>query len=323
MSENKDKKILLEIKNLKKYFTTPLGTLHAVDNISFTIEEGRTLGMVGESGCGKTTTGRAILRLVQPTSGEVIFDGIDITKLPNNKLRKMRSRMQLIFQDPYSSLDPRMSIAKNIAEPLIIHKAIKGKRKIEEKVRELMKMVELSERLYNAYPNELDGGRRQRVGIARALALNPQFIVCDEPVSALDVSVQAQILNLLQDLQDKLKLTYLFITHDMSVVKHISDDIVVMYLGQTVEKCSADDLFEHQYHPYTKALISSIPTPKITKDKKTEFIKGEITSPINPKNACRFSERCNFSKDICNNQNPDFREIKSNRFVACHFAEEM
>ena len=323
MPENKDKKILLEIKNLKKYFSTPSGTLHAVDNVSFTIEEGRTLGMVGESGCGKTTTGRAILRLVQPTSGEVIFDGVDITKLPNKKLREIRSRMQLIFQDPYSSLDPRMSIAKNIAEPLIIHKAIKGKMKIEEKVRELMEMVELSERLYSAYPNELDGGRRQRVGIARALALNPQFIVCDEPVSALDVSVQAQILNLLQDLQDKLKLTYLFITHDMSVVKHISDDIVVMYLGETVEKCSADDLFEHQYHPYTKALISSIPTPEITKIKKTEFLKGEIVSPINPKNACRFSERCNFAKDICYNQNPDFREIKPNRFVACHFAEEM
>ena len=323
MPENKDKKILLEIKNLKKYFSTPSGTLHAVDNVSFTIEEGRTLGMVGESGCGKTTTGRAILRLVQPTSGEVIFDGVDITKLPNKKLREIRSRMQLIFQDPYSSLDPRMSIAKNIAEPLIIHKAIKGKMKIEEKVRELMEMVELSERLYSAYPNELDGGRRQRVGIARALALNPQFIVCDEPVSALDVSVQAQILNLLQDLQDKLKLTYLFITHDMSVVKHISDDIVVMYLGETVEKCSADDLFEHQYHPYTKALISSIPTPEITKIKKTEFLKGEIVSPINPKNACRFSERCNFAKDICYNQNPDFREIKANRFVACHFAEEM
>ena len=323
MPENKDKKILLEIKNLKKYFSTPSGTLHAVDNVSFTIEEGRTLGMVGESGCGKTTTGRAILRLVQPTSGEVIFDGVDITKLPNKKLREIRSRMQLIFQDPYSSLDPRMSIAKNIAEPLIRHKAIKGKMKIEEKVRELMEMVELSERLYSAYPNELDGGRRQRVGIARALALNPQFIVCDEPVSALDVSVQAQILNLLQDLQDKLKLTYLFITHDMSVVKHISDDIVVMYLGETVEKCSADDLFEHQYHPYTKALISSIPTPEITKIKKTEFLKGEIVSPINPKNACRFSERCNFAKDICYNQNPDFREIKANRFVACHFAEEM
>jgi peptide/nickel transport system ATP-binding protein len=323
MSENKDNKILLEVKNLKKYFSTPTGNLHAVDNVSFTIEEGKTLGMVGESGCGKSTTGRTILRLLEPTDGEIIFDGVNITKLPSNKLRDLRSRMQLIFQDPYSSLDPRMSIAKNIAEPLIIHKTVIGRKKIEEKVRELMDMVELSARVYNAYPNELDGGRRQRVGIARALSLNPQFIVCDEPVSALDVSVQAQILNLLQDLQDKLKLTYLFVTHDMSVVKHISDDIVVMYLGETVEKCDADELFKHQYHPYTKALISAIPIPEIGEKKKTEFIKGEIFSPIEPKNACRFAERCNFAKDICYNENPDFREIKPNRFVACHFAENM
>lgn len=320
---NKNKKVILEVKNLKKYFPTPKGTLHAVDNVSFTICEGKTLGMVGESGCGKTTTGRTILRLIQPTDGSIFFEGTDITELPANRIRELRSRMQIIFQDPYSSLDPRMSIARNIAEPLIIHKKVRGKKAIEKRVKELMEMVELADRLYGAYPNELDGGRRQRVGIARALALNPKFIVCDEPVSALDVSVQAQILNLLQDLQESLGLTYLFVTHDMSVVKHISDDIVVMYLGEVVEKSSANELFEHQYHPYTKALISAIPVPDIDERKKPVFIKGEIASPIEPKNCCRFADRCDFAKDICKAERPEFREIKPDRFVACHFADNM
>ena len=320
---NKKEKVILEIKNLKKYFYTAKGVLHAVDNVSFTINEGKTLGMVGESGCGKTTTGRTILRLIQPTSGSIIFDGIDITSLSKNKIRELRSKMQIIFQDPYSSLNPRMSISRNIAEPLIIHKLVKGKKELEKRVKELMDQVELADRLYDAYPNELDGGRRQRVGIARALALNPKFIVCDEPVSALDVSVQAQILNLLQDLQENLGLTYLFVTHDMSVVKHISDDIVVMYLGEVVEKASSDELFEHQYHPYTKALISAIPVPEINKNNKPVFIRGEIASPIDPKECCRFADRCDYAKDICKKEKPELREIKPNRFVACHFADSM
>ena len=320
---NKKEKVILEIKNLKKYFYTAKGVLHAVDNVSFTINEGKTLGMVGESGCGKTTTGRTILRLIQPTSGSIIFDGIDITSLSKNKIRELRSKMQIIFQDPYSSLNPRMSISRNIAEPLIIHKLVKGKKELEKRVKELMDQVELADRLYDAYPNELDGGRRQRVGIARALALNPKFIVCDEPVSALDVSVQAQILNLLQDLQENLGLTYLFVTHDMSVVKHISDDIVVMYLGEVVEKASSDELFEHQYHPYTKALISAIPVPEINKNNKPVFIRGEIASPIDPKECCSFADRCDYAKDICKKEKPELREIKPNRFVACHFADSM
>lgn len=320
---NNEKKIILDVRNLKKYFSTPKGTLHAVDDVTFTIKEGETLGMVGESGCGKTTTGRTILNLIHPTSGNVFFDGVDITSLPKEKMRLMRARMQIIFQDPYSSLDPRMSVARNIAEPLVVHNVFKSKKEIENKVKELMEMVELADRLYGAYPNELDGGRRQRVGVARALALNPKFIVCDEPVSALDVSVQAQILNLLQDLQEKLGLTYLFVTHDMSVVKHISNDIVVMYLGQIVEKAPSEELFDHQFHPYTKALISAIPVMEVNKNREPVFLKGEISSPIDPKDCCRFSERCLFVKDICRNECPKLREFKEGRFVACHFAEDM
>lgn len=322
-NEEKDEKTIIDVRNLKKYFHTPKGTLHAVDDVSFKICEGKTLGMVGESGCGKTTTGRAILRLIEPTGGHIFFDGVDITELSKNKIRELRSRMQIIFQDPYSSLDPRMSIAKNIAEPLIVHKTFRGKKSIEKRVKELMEMVELADRLYGAYPNELDGGRRQRVGIARALALNPKFIVCDEPVSALDVSVQAQILNLLQDLQDGLGLTYLFVTHDMSVVKHVSDDIVVMYLGEIVEKASASELFERQYHPYTKALISAIPVAEVDERKNPVFIKGEIASPIDPKYCCRFADRCDYAKDICKSEKPKLIEVKPGRFVSCHFSDSM
>ena len=252
---------ILEVKNLKKYFKTARGTLHAVDDVSFTIERGKTLGIVGESGCGKSTTGRAILRLLEPTSGQVIFDGKDITALKAVEMRKMRSDMQIIFQDPFSSLDPRKTVSQTIAEPIIENKILKDKKAIEARVKELMETVGLAQRLVNTYPHELDGGRRQRIGIARALAMNPKFIVCDEPVSALDVSIQAQILNLLQDLKEQMGLSFIFITHDLSVVNHFADEIAVMYLGQLIEKAPTEELFDHPIHPYTRALLSAIPIP--------------------------------------------------------------
>lgn len=254
---------LIEVKNLKKYFETSGGTLHAVDDVSFTIPKARTLGVVGESGCGKSTLGRTIIRLTDPTSGEVVFDGEDITKIKKKELKRLRVHMQMIFQDPYASLDPRMDVEQLIAEPLLTHKLYKTKAEAMDRVHELMDTVGLAKRLRGSYPHELDGGRRQRIGIARALSLNPEFIVCDEPVSALDVSIQAQILNLLQDLQEEHQLTYMFITHDMSVVKHISDEICVMYLGQIVEKADAKTIFANPIHPYTQALLSAIPIPNI------------------------------------------------------------
>ena len=323
MNNKKENRPILEVRNLKKYFETPRGLLHAVDDVSFDIEEGRTLGMVGESGCGKTTAGRSILRLVEPTSGSVVFEGIDVLKTEKKELRLLRERMQIIFQDPYASLNPRMSVTQIIAEPLVIHKRVAGKKELEKRVRELMETVELADRLYNAYPHELDGGRRQRIGIARALALEPKFLVCDEPVSALDVSVQAQILNLMQDLQAKLGLTYLFVTHDMSVVRHISDDIVVMYLGQMVEKAPSEELFRKQLHPYTQALIGAIPslTPGDARD--DAVLKGEINSPIDPKPGCRFAARCPFVRERCTERDPEFRELEPRRFVACFRAEEI
>jgi len=308
----------LEVHNLKKYFKTPRGMLHAVDDISFSIEKGRTLGIVGESGCGKSTTGRVILRLLDPTNGEIIFEGRDISKISQRELRKLRAEMQIIFQDPFSSLDPRKTINQIISEPIIVNKIIKSKKAIEERVLELMETVGLAERLINTYPHELDGGRRQRIGIARALAMNPKFIVCDEPVSALDVSIQAQILNLLQRLQKQYGLTYMFITHDLAVVNYFSDDIAVMYLGQIVEKAPAEDLFENPVHPYTKALLSAIPIPETGKKPKRFLLKGEISSPINPKNECRFSKRCSFVVEKCKNSCPGLREIKPEHFVACH-----
>ena len=254
---------LLEVKNLKKYFNTPRGLLHAVDDVTFTLERGKTLGVVGESGCGKSTTGRSILRLLEPTGGEVLFEGQDITKLSAEEMRKKRKDMQIIFQDPYSSINPRKTVGQIIADPLEINKIITDKNQMEKRVRELMEIVGLADRLYGTYPHELDGGRRQRIGIARALALEPKFIVCDEPVSALDVSIQAQILNLLKDLQEELGLTYMFITHDLSVVNCFSDEIIVMYLGQVVEHATAEDLFANPMHPYTKALLSAIPVPSL------------------------------------------------------------
>ncbi len=315
---------ILEVKGLKKHFPTPKGTVHAVDGVDFKIEKGKTLGIVGESGCGKSTTGRLVLRLLEPTEGNVLFEGKDIAHLNKKELNKIREDIQIIFQDPYASLNPRMSVGEIIAEPLVIHKVFgKDKAKIEEKVRELMKLVGLADRLYGSFPHELDGGRRQRIGIARALALDPKFIVCDEPVSALDVSIQAQILNLMKDLQDRLGLTYMFITHDMSVVKHFSDDILVMYLGLEIEKASSKELFKKNYHPYTKALLSAIPIPNIDIKQERIALKGEITSPIDPKPGCRFAARCPYAEDKCFSDNPVFEEIEPNHFVACHFVREI
>ena len=318
MAEN-----ILEVKHLKKYFKTARGTLHAVDDVSFTIEKGKTLGIVGESGCGKSTTGRAILRLLEPTDGQVIFNGQDITALSSSKMRQMRRDMQIIFQDPFSSLDPKKTVSQTIAEPIIENKILKDKKAIDARVRELMATVGLAERLVNAYPHELDGGRRQRIGIARAMAVNPEFIVCDEPVSALDVSIQAQILNLLQDLQEKMELTFMFITHDLSVVNHFSDDIAVMYLGQLVEKAPAEELFAHPLHPYTKALFSAIPIPDPDDQSERIIIKGEITSPINLPDACHFAPRCQYCKENCHHGNPALVEVRPNHFVACSCVEEI
>jgi peptide/nickel transport system ATP-binding protein len=323
MSERGAGDPVLRVHNLKKYFQTSQGSLHAVDDVSFDIEEGRTLGVVGESGCGKTTTGRAILRLVEPTSGSVYFDGVDIVSVSRARLRSLRERMQIIFQDPYTSLDPRMTVSRIIAEPLIIHRRERGKKALERRVRALMDTVELAERLFDAYPHELDGGRRQRIGIARALALEPKFLVCDEPVSALDVSVQAQILNLMQDLQDRLDLTYMFVTHDMSVVKHISDDIAVMYLGQIVEKSRAKELFKRQFHPYTRALISAIPKIDSSGHGEDIILHGEIGSPVEPKPGCRFAPRCQYAENKCSKADPVLKEIEEYRFVACWRAGEV
>ena len=312
---------ILEVKNLKKYFSTPKGMLHAVDDVTFTIEEGKTLGVVGESGCGKSTTGRAILRLHEPTSGQVIFNGEDILKKDANEMRLLRRQMQLIFQDPYASLDPRNTVSEIIGEPLKLQKIIPDKAKRLEKVYELMETVGLAERLVNTYPHELDGGRRQRIGIARALAMEPKFIVCDEPVSALDVSIQAQILNLMQDLQEQMGLTYMFITHDLSVVHHFADDIAVMYLGQLIEKAPSGLLFDKPTHPYTQALLSAIPVPSLNKKRERILLKGEITSPINPKPGCRFAARCPYATDRCRSEEPKLKEIEPNHFVACHLCD--
>jgi len=309
--------VILEVKNLKKYFKTPNGLLHAVDDVSFTIEKGKTLGVVGESGCGKSTTGRTILRLIEPTAGQVIFNGVDVTSLSKEELRRSRSEMQLIFQDPFSSLDPRKTVSQTIAEPIIYNKLIQGKENVEKRVLELMETVGLAERLYGAYPHELDGGRRQRIGIARALAMNPKFIVCDEPVSALDVSIQAQILNLLDELQEELGLTYMFITHDLAVVNHFADDIAVMYLGQLVEKAPAEELFANPLHPYTQALLSAIPIPDTSVHRERIRLKGEITSPIEPKDECRFAARCPYANEGCRCGTPALKEVSPGHFLAC------
>lgn len=312
---------LLEVKRLKKYFQTPKGMLHAVDDVSFSIQRGKTLGVVGESGCGKSTTGRTILRLLEPTDGQVLFRGEDISRLSPEEMRKKRREMQIIFQDPFSSLNPRMTVSQTIEEPLRLHNMIPDKYKRQQRVAELMDTVGLARRLYNTYPHELDGGRRQRIGIARALALDPKFIVCDEPVSALDVSIQAQILNLMKELQSELGLTYMFITHDLSVVYHFSDDIAVMYLGQLIEKAPSDKLFAHPIHPYTKALLSAIPIPSLHHRSERIIMKGEITSPVNPKAACRFANRCAYAAEHCHKEEPHLIEVEPNHFVSCFLTE--
>ena len=313
---------ILEVKHLKKYFKTARGTLHAVDDVSFTIEKGKTLGIVGESGCGKSTTGRAILRLLEPTDGQVIFNGQDITALSSSKMRQMRRDMQIIFQDPFSSLDPKKTVSQTIAEPIIENKILKDKKAIDARVRELMATVGLAERLVNAYPHELDGGRRQRIGIARALAMEPKFIVCDEPVSALDVSIQAQILNLLQELKEQMGLTFIFITHDLSVVNHFADEIAVMYLGQLIEKAPTEELFDHPVHPYTRALLSAIPIPEVGIERPERILlRGEISSPIDPPDECRFAKRCNYVCDQCHKSCPQLVEISEGHFVSCHLWE--
>lgn len=309
---------LIQTKDLKKYFKTGTGMLHAVDNVNLSIEKGQTLGVVGESGCGKSTLGRTILRLLPATGGSVFFDGKDVQKLGTSEMKRMRSEMQIIFQDPYASLNPRLSVSQIIEEPLKVNHIYKNKEEKDRKILELMDTVGLARRLANSYPHELDGGRRQRIGVARALALNPSFIVCDEPVSALDVSIQAQVLNLMMDLQDSMGLTYMFITHDLSVVRHISTHIAVMYLGQVVEYAPSHQLFDDPKHPYTKALLSAIPIPDLAyRNKKRELIKGEITSPIDPKSGCRFAARCPHAGEKCTQKDLRLTDIGPEHQVAC------
>lgn len=314
---------MLEAKNLKKYFNTKRGLLHAVDDVNFSILQGETLGLVGESGCGKSTIGRVLLRLLEATSGEIIFDGQDICKLEKEELRQVRRKMQIVFQDPYASLDGRKSVFESIGEPLRVQKIFNNKADYEQRVYELMDTAGLAKRLANSYPHELDGGRRQRVGIARALALNPSFVVLDEPVSALDVSIQAQVLNLMEELQENFGLTYLFISHDLSVVKHISDNIAVMYLGKIVEKCDYKELFNNPTHPYTQALLSAVPVASIDVEINRIILEGDVPSPINPKPGCRFAGRCRYCKDICKETTPELLEYSPNHFVACHFAGQV
>ncbi len=312
---NQNETPILEVQNLKKYFNVSAGTLHAVDDVSFKIYKGKTLGVVGESGCGKSTLGRTVLHLLESTSGKIFFEGKDITKVNRHELTQVRRDMQFIFQDPFSSLNPRKTVGEAIADPLMLLKGEKGSQLFEDVIR-MMDTVGLARRLYNTYPHELDGGRRQRIGIARAISVNPKFIVCDEPVSALDVSIQAQVLNLMLDLQEANDLTYIFITHDMSVVKYISDDICVMYLGQVVEKCPSDELFANPLHPYTQALLSAIPLLDIDQEVKHEILQGELTSPINPKPGCRFASRCKYATAKCK-EPQEFREVSDGHFVAC------
>ncbi len=310
--------IILEAKDLKKYFKTGRGMLHAVDDVSFTIEKGKTLGVVGESGCGKSTLGRTVLKLLEPTDGQVIFNGNDITKYKKSQMTALRSKMQIIFQDPYSSLDPRRCVVELIAEPML-ELGNMSKAEAFSKAESLMDTVGLAKRFAYVFPHELDGGRRQRIGVARALATDPDFIVCDEPVSALDVSIQAQILNLLMDLQDDRGIAYMFVTHDLSVVKHISDQILVMYMGNCVEFAESDELFANPLHPYTKVLLAAILEPNLKhRGHLGEGVKGEVTSPIEPKPGCRFAPRCPYAKDICRQEAPPLYEAGPDHKVYCH-----
>lgn len=322
--ENKND-VILEVKNLCKYFPTNKGLfsksslVKAVDNVSFTIKRGETLGLVGESGCGKTTTGRTILKLYEPTSGQIIFNGEDISKLSEKKMVSLRKNMQMIFQDPYASLNPRMTVGDIIGEAIDIHGLYSGAER-EKRIRYLLDKVGLNGSHINRYAHEFSGGQRQRIGIARALAVQPDFIVCDEPISALDVSIQAQVINMLEELQEEFGLTYLFIAHDLSMVKHISTHIGVMYLGQMVEKGLADDVYMKPKHPYTQALLSAvpIPDPKVAKSNKRIVLEGDIPSPIDPPPGCRFKGRCKYATDKCSKENPELKEVESGHFVACH-----
>ncbi len=319
--------VLLHVDKLVKHFPImrgiifqkQIGAVHAVDGVSFDIHRGETLGLVGESGCGKTTTGRAILQLQKPTSGQVIFEGVDLVSLEKKELRKMRGRMQMIFQDPYASLNPRMTIGEIIGEPLRLH-GLADRKESNEKVVDLLKLVGLNPSYANRYPHEFSGGQRQRVGVARSLSLNPSLIVCDEPISALDVSIQAQVINLLEDLQEKLNLTYLFIAHDLSMVRHISTRVAVMYLGWIVELASREELYNHPLHPYTQALLSAvpIPDPDAEEQRKRIILEGDVPSPVNPPSGCRFRTRCSLAAAICAEQVPEYREVSSGHFVACH-----
>lgn len=312
MNEN----LLIEVRHLKKYFKVPAGVNHAVDDVSFTISRGETLGVVGESGCGKSTLGRNIIRLQEPTDGEILLGGQDVSHLSGRALKKVREKMQIVFQDPYSSLNPRKTIESTVMEPLKNSGRFTSKSEMQDEAERLMELVGIDERLRRSYPHELDGGRRQRVCIARALALNPEFIVCDEPVSALDVSIQAQVLNLLMDLQEQMGMAYMFVTHDLSVVRHISNSVCVMYLGQLVEKSETEELFETQYHPYTKALLSAIPSVDLKNQTKRITLRGEITSPINPKPGCRFAARCPYAKEECS-QPQVLEEVSPGHYVQC------
>jgi len=319
--------VLLEVKNLKKYFpvTTGIviqrhvGDVKAVDGISFYVKKGETFGLVGESGCGKTTTGRVILQLEKPTAGDVLFEGENLCKISGEKLRKMRRKMQIIFQDPYASLNPRLMIGDIIGEPLFVHNVAKGK-KLKKRVRELLEIVGLNPYFITRYPHEFSGGQRQRIGVARALALNPSFIICDEPISALDVSIQAQIMNLLEDLQNEFNLTYLVIAHDLSVVRHISDRVAVMYLGKLVESTESIELYKNPKHPYTEALLSAVPIPDpiVEEKRKRIILKGDVPSPVNPPKGCNFNTRCPVVMDICKEEEPEYKEISTEHWVACH-----
>lgn len=313
---------LLEVRNLQKYFDVSAGKLHAVDGVSFRVERGTTLGVVGESGCGKSTLGRVVLHLLESTGGQILYQGEDITKIDRKTLSSLRRKMQIIFQDPFSSLNPRMTVYQSLAEPLIITNTCRGA-ELEKRVYDMMDTVGLARRLVNTYPHELDGGRRQRIGIGRALILEPEFIVCDEPVSALDVSIQAQILNLLLDIQEEKKLTYIFVTHDLSVAKFISTNIMVMYLGHMVEYAPAEELFNNPVHPYAKALLSAVPIPDVDHDRKRILINGEVTSPVNPKPGCRFASRCPYATEECTASTPDLFEYAPGHTVRCRRAMEI
>lgn len=308
---------LIETRNLKKYFNTKRGLLHAVDDLNITIDKGRTLGVVGESGCGKSTLGRTVLQLIEPSGGDILYNGKSILGLNRFEMKEMRKKMQIIFQDPFTSLNPRMTVSEIIAEPMKVCRTVATSEERSLRTDHLMETVGLAERFVNTYPHELDGGRRQRIGIARALAVNPEFIVCDEPVSALDVSIQAQILNLLMDLQDEHGLTYMFVTHDLSVIKHISNHIAVMYLGQCVEFAETDELFANPAHPYTQALLNAIPVASLKHRKELHIIKGEVTSPINPKPGCRFADRCPYAGADCREPGLALKEIAPGHMAAC------